>query len=480
VLVLPADSSTIWTNAVRVDRPAARGHRDADVVVIGAGIAGLTSALLLAREGLDVVVLEAGRVGAGTTGRTTAKVSALQGLRYRTLTRIHGSTIVGAYARAQLAGLAWIDETIRTCSIGCGWERRPALTYATDDSSRRAVEEERDAAASAGLAAELTDADLPFPTSGAVVVPDQGQFDPQAYLDGLAGELDRIEGAVIHERSRVRSVKGRGPHRVVTDDASFVTPTVLVATLLPIVDRGLFFARAEPKASYTLAVDTDGARPTGMYISASAPTRSLRTAWCGDREVLIVGGGGHTVGRKQPTSDEYEALHAWADTHFGVREVLARWSAHDYVPGDHLPWAGPSSPLTPSVLATGGYGKWGMTNATAAGLVLADRVLHRTDGPSADWAGAFDVLRPSLHGLAEASRINGEVALRLAGGWLKPPPDGGGRRRRVVCTHLGGICAWNDAERTWDCPLHGSRFGTDGTVVTAPATRDLRHSHDGD
>jgi hypothetical protein len=199
----------------------------------------------------------------------------------------------------------------------------------------------------------------------------------------------------------------------------------------------------------------------------------LRTAWAGDREVLVVGGGGHTVGRQRPTTPEYEKLAAWAGAHFDVGEVTDRWFAHDYVPHDHLPWAGASSPVTPSVLVAGGFAKWGMTNGTGAALVLADRILRRGDGPSSGWAGVFDPFRPSLRGVKELGRINGGVAVHLARGWARPPAMPR-RGHRVVCTHLGGVCNWNDAERTWDCPLHGSRFEVDGTPLTGPAVADLR------
>jgi glycine/D-amino acid oxidase-like deaminating enzyme len=471
--VLPSTSSTIWADPARAPRPALAEDREADVVVVGAGIAGLTTAVLLARAGREVVVLEARRVGAGTTGRTTAKVSALQGLRYRTLVGQHGTDVARRYAAAQLDALAWIDDAVTERTIECHWERRPALTYGTDAASQRDITDELRAASAAGLDVDEILPGLPVETTGAVVLSDQAQFDPQAYLDGLAAELDERPGAVIHEGARVRSIRGVGRQRVATDQASVVAPVVVVTTLLPVVDRGLFFARAEPKMSYTLAIDVENRLPAGMYLSASSPTRSLRTAWHGDDELLIVGGGGHTVGREAPTTPEYEALLGWADDHFRVRDVVGRWSAHDYVPSDQLPWAGPSSPATPSVLVAGGFQKWGMTNGTAAALVLADRILGRDDGPSAQWAGVYDVFHPSVHGLQESARLNAGVAVHLVGGWTRPPTDRAGRRRRVVCTHLGGVCRPNDAEGTWDCPLHGSRFEPDGSILSGPATRDI-------
>jgi hypothetical protein len=281
----------------------------------------------------------------------------------------------------------------------------------------------------------------------------------------------------------------------VTDAGTVRAPHVVVATLLPIVDRGLFFARAEPKSSYLVALRTDGEVPRAMYLSADAPTRSTRTAPNGTSTVLLVGGAGHDTGRGRPTGERYHELASWAAEHFPVREVVARWSAHDYVPVDHLPFVGSATPLSPDLLVATGFEKWGMTMGTAAGLALAERLSTATSVRTREWADLFSPGRASLRGLANAARINADVAVRLASDWLspesEPDADGAGGRHRdglqpvgepshgaqavsVVCTHLGGICEWNDGDRTWDCPLHGSRFEADGAVLTGPATRPLR------
>jgi len=492
---------SLWV-AERADGAAPRypslpGDRTADVVVVGAGIVGLTTAALLVRSGHEVVVLEARSVGTGTSGNTTAKVSALQGSRYQKIVSDHGVPAAERYAEAQLEGLRWMDAQVRERSIECAWERRPAVSYATTSDGRRTVEREAESAAAAGLPVQLrNDVGLPFPTTAAVVLEDQAQFNPGPYLRTLAAEVDAAPNGAVFEGTRVTAVQGHRDHVVVTERGQRVRARhVVVATLLPILDRGLFFARAKPKSSYIVALRASGELPTGMYLSVDEPTRSLRTATTEMGELLLVGGNGHPTGKEAPHARRYAELAEWARQHLPVTEIVAQWSAHDYETADHLPWVGPSSPLTPHVTVATGFEKWGMTMGTAAALALHDRINHDPAGESARWADLFGPTRLARNGIVRAARMNAEVAVELTAGWVHadqpPAADGCGARRRrgilpvgggepggdevvVVCSHLGGVCTWNEAERSWDCPLHGSRFEADGAVLTGPATRPLR------
>jgi glycine/D-amino acid oxidase-like deaminating enzyme len=488
---------SIWNPAGRRSRPSLHDDLTVDVAVVGGGIVGVTAALLLAREGRSVALLEARHIGAGTTGRSTAKVSALQGERYRGIRRMHGPAAAATYAEAQTSALAWMEEQVRLRSIDCDWEQRTAVTYATSEEGARRLADEADAATEAGLPVRPgADHGLPFATTAAIALEGQAQFSPVAYLDGLVDELDALPSASVFEGTRVTAIRGRGPHRVVTADATIRAEHVVVATLLPITDRSLMFARAEPKASHTIAVRIEGALPPHHYLSVDEPTRSLRTVRHRDGDLLLVGGEGSAIAHGARPSEAAGRLETWAREHFRVVQVVDAWSAHDLVPVDHLPWVGPTSPVTPRVLTASGFEKWGLTMGTAAARLLADHIVDEERTASSPAWQLFHPTRVAPRSLPSLARLNAGVAGRLVVDWVRPDdaPDGQGDGRRyraglvpagdpdgssdttpvrVVCTHLGGVCRWNDLDRTWDCPLHGSRFEEDGTVVSGPAVRPL-------
>ncbi len=477
-------------------------HSDiqADVAVVGAGIAGLTAAALLKAEGRRVVVIDAGRVAAGVTGYTTAKLTVLHGLVYDDLAKAFGDEGAQTYAQANLAGMAVGADLAVRHGIDCELERRRAYTYTTDPAMVDKIRAEVAAARRIGLAAEFTvDTDLPYPVEGAIRLADQGQFHPRKYCLGLAAAIDG-DGSHVFERTRALSLNEGQSCRLETDRGTITADYVIEATQLPFSDKGGYFARTAPMRSYVMSAHLDGPVPQGMYLSVDTPTRSVRSARMDGEEVVILGGESHKVGQDPDTCERYAALESWAREHFPIRSVDFRWSAQDYVPADHVPFVGPLAPGSERAFVATGFKKWGMSNGGAAGIMLTDRILGRDNA----WAAFFDSNRLNVRqSVAEVVKENANVVKRFIGDRLRTETrsiadlapgeaavlvegadrvaayrDPGGTVHAVspVCTHLGCTVTWNTAETTWDCPCHGSRFTCDGNVIQGPAVKDLGSS----
>jgi len=479
------------------------GEPSAEVVVVGAGITGLITAVLLARAGKDVLVLDGQFVGAGATGNTTGKVSLLQGTKLSAIVAKHGSKLARQYVEGNREGQEWV---LRHCANrGVGVQREDAYTYAQSNDGIPVAEAERDAARSAGLAVEwVDDAEVPFPYRGGVRLRDQAQLDPMPLLDSLVAELQK-HGGRLALGARVRRVSALrlGPRlHVQTADAgdiSISSRRLVLATGTPILDRGGFFARLKAQRSYCMAFRVPGDITRAMFLSADSPSRSVRYAPALDGEVLVVGGAGHPVGREKAPSRAVDELTNWTRRHYPGAVQTHFWSAQDYSPADELPYVGPILPGLDSILVATGFDKWGMSNGAAAALALSSRIL----GGRMDWSGAFASWSPhEASGITTVLQSNLEVGFNLVKGWVTPigppwgrtrdhggvvsgPPwhlqarstvDGVERTVSPVCPHLGGIVNWNDADQSWECPLHGSRFAPDGTRLDGPATGDLTPS----
>jgi glycine/D-amino acid oxidase-like deaminating enzyme/nitrite reductase/ring-hydroxylating ferredoxin subunit len=484
-------------------RPSFRGEAHYDVAVVGAGITGLTTALLLKRAGVRTAVLEMGAVGQGVTGFTTAKITSLHQLVYADLVDRHGEDTARTYGTANEAAIGQIAELVDSYDIECAFERRRAVTWATDADLAGLVRREGEVARRLGLPARVTtEVDLPFEVRAAVVFDNQAQFHPRDYLLALADAVDG-DGSAVFEHSRVVGIVPVTPHRLTVaggtgDTGALTADDVVLATQLPIFDLGGFFARAHPQRSYVLSAVADGPVPESMSISAGSPARSLRTYDRDGLRRLLVGGESHRPGTASDERIHWQRLEAWAREHFVLGAVDHRWSAHDYSPVDGVPYVGRLNPLSRHVWTATGYRKWGMTNGTVAAMILAGLVT----GEGHPWAATFNAqrvtVRASARSFLEENAEAGYHFVRdrvgLPGrGAIDDLDDGDGAVVRVngratavsregdalrsvsaVCPHLGCHVAWNRAERSWDCPCHGSRFEPDGTVIQGPATRDLR------
>ena len=477
------------------------GPVDVDAAVLGASIAGLTTALMLKNAGVRVAVLEADRVCRATTGHTTAKVSAQHGLIYDTLRSQFGEEGARAYGEANLAAVDLVERLIREHGIGCDWERRPAYAYTEQESQVQQIEKEVEAARQAGLPATYTDeTDLPWPIKAAVRFDDQAQFHPRSYCLALARLIDG-DGSRVFERTRALDVEDSSPCVVKTNRHDIRTAYVVLATHLPFLDRGAFFAKCHPEREYVLGVALEQPVPKGMYISVEQPTRSVRQHPFDGGELLILSGDSHKTGQDDDTERHYAALEEFARERFAVRSVDYRWSTQDHMPVDQVPYIGKLRRGSDRLYVATGFKKWGMTSGTIAGVLISDQILGREN----PWSDLFDPNRVKpLASAKEFVKENMNVARRFVadrvtkrgpaspedlapgqvigsrGKQIAVSRDGDGQVRAVSarCTHMGCIVNWNPAARTWDCPCHGSRFAPDGAVLEGPAVDDLQAAAD--
>jgi glycine/D-amino acid oxidase-like deaminating enzyme/nitrite reductase/ring-hydroxylating ferredoxin subunit len=494
---------SIWVATTpETDYPALSTDVEVEVAVVGAGIAGVTAAVLLKRAGKRVALLDAKRIVRGATGYTTAKVTAGHGVVYTKLADTFGEDGARIYAESNQAAV----ERIAELGTDCDFERKDNYVVAEKPEEREQVELEADTMRRLGLPASfVTETPLPYEVAGAVKLENQAQFHPRKYLLGLAETIPG-DGSHVFENTRAHFVNQSEPCVVETDHANVRASDVILATHLPFMDRGLFFARAHPHRSYAVAAPIDPAHaPDGMFINAGIPTRSVRTIRDGDRLLIQTGGQGHKPGLPgEDEAERYDVLAAFLREHWPeAGPVEYRWSTQDYMSVDRVPFVGGLSLRSKHVFVATGFNKWGMTSGTVAAEILSDAVLGREN----PWASLYDSKRLDLRASApKLVKENVQAGLlffkqRLARGEKRSPDElasgegallnVGGLKRAVykddagevhvlspVCRHLWCYVEWNEAERTWDCPCHGSRYTGDGRVIEGPSVQDLRRIED--
>jgi glycine/D-amino acid oxidase-like deaminating enzyme len=471
VVTLPRGS---WTTGVVPDTPLE--DDPTDVLVVGAGLNGLLAAVGALRRGLSVRVLEAHpHVGRLASGHNTGKVTALQGTQLSSIADAVDEPSAVAYGRAQVTAVSRLRDLCRQLDVP--HEDRSAGTVVQDTNGLDVLTRERDLAAAAGMDVDLLTAlpEAPYAAAG-IVVPQQLQLNPQQLVEALAREVVTLGGR-LHLGSRVRRILPHTSGSVVrlVDGRKVRTRDVVVTTGTPILARGGYFARVSAQRSYIVAFQGPPVE-TSMLLTADSPSRSVRDVR-GEPFTLLVGGAGHGVGR---AGSEYAGIREicdWAARFFPDHTPLAHWSAQDYTSVDHRPLVEAFRSGRGRVVTVTGMNKWGLTNAVLA----SDAVVAALTG-EADLPGGGRGLLGELagRGAVRLAGQNAEVAVSEVVGTCRAARDlvapGDGRPRAAgLCTHLGGTLTWNDAEGSLDCPLHGSRFDADGSVIEGYATHKAPH-----
>jgi glycine/D-amino acid oxidase-like deaminating enzyme/nitrite reductase/ring-hydroxylating ferredoxin subunit len=498
---LPASPESYWQSSVISPQyEQLTGDLNVDVAVIGGGITGITSAFLLKQSGLKVALLEASRILQGTTGHTTAKITAQHDIIYHIIKSKMGKEGAEQYAKANQAAISAIDTIIQQNNIECDFSWQPAYVYTQDENYIRQIEEEANAAFELGFAAVYSEEiPLPFPVKAALRFDNQAQFHPLKYLNALAAQIPG-NGSFLLENTKAVDIQTQSGNIVTTSTGFQVkAPNIIIATHYPFYDgNGMYFARIYPERSYALGITISEHFPVGMYISAEEPARSFRSQAMGNgKELVIIGGDHHKTGQGEDTRSHYHNLLKTANEHFQVKEVLFRWSTQDYTTMDEVPYIGPLNSKDPGIYVATGFRKWGMTNATAAAMILRDYILCQEN----EWAPVF--LPSRWKPGASAGKFikeNINVAKHLIKSKLSPAEentkeilvgeariidsdvekigvyrDMNGQLHMVdtTCTHMGCELQWNAAELSWDCPCHGSRFSYEGEVLEGPAQGPL-------
>ncbi|HEY4551940.1 MAG TPA: FAD-dependent oxidoreductase [Bacillaceae bacterium] len=471
-----------------------------DVAIVGGGITGVTAAYLLVKEGFRVAVLEASSLLGGTTGHTTAKITAQHGLFYDQLIQKLGEEKARLYYQANKEAGEFVEQVIKLHGIECDFRKEDAYVYTNSADYLKDLDKEAKAYETLGIdGGFVEDIPLQIANKGAVVMKNQAQFHPLKYLTFLV-EYIQENGALIYENTVVNGMDEGDTMTVKTKNGSNVQAKyVIAASHFPFHDDKGFFARMEPERSYVIAIKSEKPFPGGMYINAEKPTRSVRSANMDGEEILLVSGDHHKTGQGKPEMERYQALEQYAQQQFASHKILYRWSAQDYSTLDKVPYIGRIGKNQPNLFVGTGYRKWGMTHSNVAALLFTDLILGRENPYEALFTPSrFDAPQASIQ---KAIKMNANVAAQLVSGKLESPDKelkdikpgegaavsikgaraGAYRNEQgelfvvdTTCTHMGCEVNWNSGDRTWDCPCHGSRFTYEGDIVEGPAKTPLK------
>ena len=474
---------SVWSESCKFrKREALNKDIKTDVLVIGAGIAGVLTAYMLKQKGREVVVIDAAEIASGNTKNTTAKITSQHDLIYSKLIAEFGEEKARQYAKANELAIKKYKEIIEDRRIECDFEEKPAYVYSLNEVE--VLKEEVEAAKNLGIDAEFVqEANLPFKINGALKFNNQAQFNPLKFLKDISNEL------VIYENTRALEIK---ENLVVTSGGNITAKNIVVATHYPIMNApGYYFMKMHQERSYVLALENTS-EIDGMYIDINKEGYSFRTY----NNLLLLGGISHRTGENEE-GGSYDKLRKVAKNLYPKAKEKYYWSAQDCMTIDRIPYIGRYSSETPNIYVATGFNKWGMTSSMVSAMIISDMILEKENDFSEIFSPrrfdlslsinniANDLIETAKNFIAQKVSIPSSEIEHIKnghGGIIEYNGEKVGVYKNkegkeffvsTKCTHLGCQLSWNADELTWDCPCHGSRFDYKGRLIGSPATKDL-------
>ena len=474
------------------------GNEETEICVIGGGLFGLTTAYYLTKCGKKVIVLEKGEIGSKVSGNTTGKITSQHDLFYAHLIDDYGEDYAKKYLEANEKAIENIKQIIKEEQIDCDFSMQKSYVYTTKEDEVLEIQKEVAVVNKLGKNAKFVNKiDLPIKIKGAIEFEGQAQFHPRKYMLGLANSIEKQNK--IYQYTTVTDVEKNGEkYKVYTDKGSVEAKYIVMASHFPIINMpGFYFVKMYQSTSYLIAVETKSQLPQGMYINVKEPMYSFRTANYNGKEILLIGGVGNKTGEPIEDNSHYEKLEKKAREMYPDCKILYRWNSRDCISLDKIPYIGEFSNLMKNVYVGTGFKKWGMTSTNVAANIVTDKIMGNKNKyeeiftatrmkPIKNRWEVENILKQTVNSIAlnkfkiepysiEQIKNDNAAIIEINGDNIGVYKDAKGEVYAVKpnCSHLGCLLSWNNLDKTWDCPCHGSRFDYMGRNIYEPAIKNL-------
>lgn len=493
--------NSYWIDSTKnlTSYPKLDSNLNTDVCIIGGGITGISCAYKLAKQGLNVIVLEKNKIANSTTGNTTAKITSQHGLFYKYLNDSFSRDFAKKYLNANEEAILDIENIINSENIKCDFSKQDSYVYTTNTTELEKIKNEVNIVKSLGFNCSFEEKiPLPINILGAIKFPNQAQFNPLKYVNHLCASITTNAGKIF-ENTTVLDIKHEdNSYLTLTDNHYIKSKYVIIASHYPIINTpGFYFLKMYQETSYVIAVSSNNEFPSGMYINSEKPTYSFRTAIDNTKKLLIIGGLSHKTGQAKDLSQNYKILENKAKELYPDCKVEYKWQTEDTISLDKIPYIGEFSKMMPNVFLATGFKKWGMTTSNLASNIITDKILGIDNNfqdiflstrfhPVKNHTEFTNMIKETTNSLiteklklseTDVNKIKkgeGKI-IEVSGKKVGVFKDFNGNIFSVnpTCSHLGCLLNWNNLELTWDCPCHGSRFDYTGKSLYSPSIRDL-------